>query len=128
MGCWTHYECSPCSPSPSPAPCSPSPSVSGQAIQLPGIVAWQEAIQRHSQAEERVDPRKGRKVPGLTDGEDHQRLVLENERKLQQSGVDQEGEEKKGEERVDTHKGLSKNKKTAILKLISKLSEKTEMN
>merc|ERR1711970_1289982 len=32
-----------------------------------------------------------------------------------------------GEERVNTHKGLSKNKKTAILKLISKLSEKTEM-
>merc|ERR1711970_1646911 len=104
----------------------PVPLVSSQAIHLSGIAAWKEAIQQHSQAEGRVDTRKGRNLPGLTDREDHQRLVLEAERKLQQSGEDQEGEEKKGKERVNTQKGLTKNKKSALLKLISKLSKKSE--
>merc|ERR1712002_343647 len=104
----------------------PVPLVSSQAIHLPGIAAWKEAIQQHSQAEGRVDPRKAGKVPGLADWEAHQRAVLEAERRLEQSGEVQKGEEKKGEERVNTRKGLTKNKKAVILKLISKLSDKKE--
>merc|ERR1739847_253029 len=98
--------------------------VCGQAV--PGIDARKAAIQQHSQAEAKLDPRKAGKVPGLLDWEAHQRVVLEAERRLEQSEEYQEGEEKKGEERVNTQKSLTKNKKAAILKLISKLSEKKE--
>lgn len=104
----------------------PVPLVSGQAVPLPGIDEWKKAIQQHSQAEGKVDPRKAGQVPGLADWEAHQRAVLEAERRLQQSGEDQEGEERIGVERVNTQKGLSKNKKAAILKLISKLKVKNE--
>merc|ERR1711970_633161 len=104
----------------------PFPLVCGQAINVPGIDAWKAAIQQHSQAEAKLDPRKAGKVPGLLDWEAHQRAVLEAERRLEQSEEYQEGEEKKGEERVNTQKSLTKNKKAAILKLISKLSEKKE--
>merc|ERR1711970_217961 len=104
----------------------PFPLVCGQAINVPGIDAWKAAIQQHSQAEAKLDPRKAGKVPGLRDWEAHQRAVLEAERRLEQSEEYQEGEGKKGEERVNTQKSLTKNKKAAILKLISKLSEKKE--
>merc|ERR1711887_108071 len=104
----------------------PVPLVSNQAIHLPGIAAWKEAIQQHSQAERKVDPRKAGKVPGLADWEAHQRAVLEAERRLEQSGEVQKGEENKGEERVNTRRGPTKNKKAALLKLISKLSDKKE--
>jgi len=104
----------------------PFPLVCGQAINVPGIDAWKAAIQQHSQAEAKLDPRKAGKVPGLLDWEAHQRAVLEAERRLEQSEEYQEGEEKKGEERVNTQQSLTKNKKAAILKLISKLSEKKE--
>merc|ERR1711970_742486 len=97
----------------------PVPLVSSQAIHLPGIAAWKEAIQQHSQAERKVDPRKeAGKVPGLADWEAHQRAVLEAERRLEQSGEVQKGEENKGEERVNTRRGPTKNKKAALLKLI----------
>merc|ERR1711887_58650 len=104
----------------------PVPLVSSQAIHLPGIAAWKEAIQQHSQAERKVDPRKAGKVPGMADWEAHQRAVLEAERRLEQSGEVQKGEENKGEERVNTRRGPTKNKKAALLKLISKLSDKKE--
>merc|ERR1711942_195927 len=70
--------------------------VSCQAIHLPGINEWKQAIQQLSQVEGRIE---------------------------HSSGEDKTGEENKREERVNTQKGLNKDNKAAILKLISKLSE-----
>jgi len=69
--------------------------VSCQSIHLPGIDEWKQAIQQLSQVEGRIE----------------------------HSGEDKTGEENKREERVNTQKGLNKDNKAAILKLISKLSE-----
>merc|ERR1712055_393282 len=90
----------------------PFPLVCGQAINVPGIDAWKTAIQQHSQAEAKLDPRKAGKVPGLVDWEAHQRAVLEAERRLEQSEEEEEEEEEKGEERVNTQKKSSKEQKS----------------
>ena len=52
--------------------------------QLPGIAAWQAAIQQHRLAEGKVVPKKEGDVPGLANWEAHQRAVLEAEERLEQ--------------------------------------------
>jgi len=104
----------------------PVPLVTGQAS-IPGIAAWKAAIQQHSLAEGQVVPQKAGAVPGLSGWEAHQRAVLEAEKRLLDGSNEDEGEENKREERVNTQEGLKKNTKAAILKLISKLSEKQEV-
>merc|ERR1719369_1688125 len=77
-------------------------SVHGQAglSQLPGIDAWQAAIQQHVLAEGKVVPKKEGEVPGLANWEQHQRAVIEAEKRLQQNERQGTGEENKEEEKV----------------------------
>merc|ERR1712106_550870 len=53
---------------------------------VPGLDAWQAAIQKHAEAEGKVGPQKEGKVPGLTSWESHQKAILEAEKKLENSG------------------------------------------
>merc|ERR1712106_387403 len=53
---------------------------------VPGLDAWQAAIQQHAEAEGKVGPQKEGKVPGLASWESHQKAILEAEKKLENSG------------------------------------------
>jgi len=106
--------------------------------QLPGIDAWQAAIQQHSLAQGQVQPVDSSQgeVPGLAAWKAHQRAVLDHERRLEQAKQNGVGEKIVEGEIVDTKKSkeVSAKKKdfneaikASIKKLVSKLSgEKVE--
>eukprot|EP00091_Calanus_sinicus_P013957 TRINITY_DN3104_c0_g1_i1.p1 TRINITY_DN3104_c0_g1~~TRINITY_DN3104_c0_g1_i1.p1 ORF type:complete len:236 (-),score=62.81 TRINITY_DN3104_c0_g1_i1:55-669(-) len=100
------------------------PLVHSQAglSELPGIAAWQAAIQQHSLAEESLCLRRKEKCRVWPTWEAHQRAVLEAERRLGQSGDQGAGEETRGVERVNTQ--AKDAVKASIKKLLSKLSGK----
>ena len=67
-------------------------------------------------------PKKEGEVPGLANWEAHQRAVLEEERRLEQSGEQGAEEETRGVEKVNTQ--TKDAVKASIEKLLSKLSVK----
>merc|ERR1719309_323570 len=72
--------------------------------QLPGIDAWQAAIQQHSLAQGQVRPVDSSRgdVPGLAAWKAHQRAVLDHERRLEQAKQNGVGEKIVEGESVDT--------------------------